>query len=90
MHLRICKLAVLILCFPTVKVAEVLLFSDDGVPGAGTSGLRMAFCQWPNDPTKVVVYGCNASDAGINAAAMDPSGAPFSSPSSNSGKRDTM
>ena len=64
----------------------MLLFSDDGVPGAGTGGLRMAFCQWPNDPTKVVVYGCTAGD-GINAAPMDPSsGAPFSSPSSNSGK----
>ena len=64
----------------------MLLFSDEGVPGAGTSGLRMSFCQWPNDPTKVVVFGCNASD-GVNAAPMDPSGgAPFSSPSSNSGK----
>ena len=67
-------------------MAEVLLFSDDGVPGSGTGGLRMSFCQWPNDPTKVVVYGCNASDAGISAASMDHSGAPFSSPSSSSGK----
>ena len=69
------------------QVAEVLLFSDDGVSGSGSGpgGLRMSICQWPNDPSKVIVYGCNASDS-VSADGIDVSGAPFSSPSSNSGK----
>jgi len=36
------------------KVAEVTLFSNQGVNG----NLYIAFCQWPGDQSKLVVYGC--------------------------------
>jgi len=40
------------------KVAEVTLFSNQGVNG----NLYIAFCQWPGDQTKLLVYGCQTQE----------------------------
>ena len=41
------------------KVAEVTLFTDQGVYG----NLHISFCQWPGDMTRVVVYGYEATES---------------------------
>jgi hypothetical protein len=58
------------------KVAEILLFSNDGVAGGN---LRMTFCQWPNDDTKIVIYGSAVGECGGGADVPA-----FSPPSSSS------
>ncbi len=65
------------------KVAEVMLFCDDGVSGSG-SNLKMTFCQWPNDDSKIVVYGCSVAECD-----EDSLPASFSSPSHPSSSSDS-
>ncbi|KAF2343341.1 DDB1- and CUL4-associated factor 15 WD40 repeat-containing domain, partial [Trinorchestia longiramus] len=41
------------------KVAEVMLFGDQDIPEYSYDNLSITICQWPNDLSKILVYGCS-------------------------------
>ncbi|KAA0201531.1 hypothetical protein HAZT_HAZT005422 [Hyalella azteca] len=41
------------------KVAEVMLFGDQDILETSYDNLSITICQWPNDLSKILVYGCS-------------------------------
>lgn len=52
------------------QVSEVLLFSNEGA----LANLHISFCQWPNDATKLVVYGYGYSTTTFDDSVSDSGG----------------
>ena len=50
-----------------LQVSEVMLFSNE----SAMANLHISFCQWPNDATKLVVYGYSTTTFDDEASLME-------------------